>query len=262
MSRPPRKPGERLLRRGRLRQRLEPFAAPSRTIVNPFRSSSNALSRVCAAARLCSSPPAPFGARGTVLNKALLASLSPARSRAVVVTALGVTQIFAWGCSYYLIAVLAEPIAVETGWAQAWIVGGVSLGLLTAGAISPWVGRAIAALGGRPVLAVKRGISGDGPPGAGAGAIASGLCGGLAGDWIGHGRGPLRSGLCDSRAPLRPWRTLGDHHADAVRRLRQHDMLASFSVSRSPSGMARRVCGLRRLPALRRAADLFSRRAA
>ena len=68
------------------------------------------------------------------------------------------TQIFAWGSSYYLIAVLAGPIAVETGWAQAWIVGGVSLGLLTAGAISPWVGRAIAALGGRPVLAVSAGF--------------------------------------------------------------------------------------------------------
>ncbi len=81
-----------------------------------------------------------------------------ARSRAVVVTALGVTQIFAWGSSYYLIAVLAEPIAVETGWARAWVVGGVSLGLLTAGAISPWVGRAIAALGGRPVLAVSAGF--------------------------------------------------------------------------------------------------------
>lgn len=99
-----------------------------------------------------------FWGAGTVLNKALLASLSPARSRAVVVTALGVTQIFAWGCSYYLIAVLAEPIAVETGWARAWVVGGVSLGLLTAGAISPWVGRAIAALGGRPVLAVSAGF--------------------------------------------------------------------------------------------------------
>ena len=81
-----------------------------------------------------------------------------ARSRVAVITALGVTQIFAWGSSYYLLAVLAEPIAAETGWARAWIVGGVSLGLLTAGAISPWVGRAIAALGGRPVLAVSAGF--------------------------------------------------------------------------------------------------------
>ena len=85
-----------------------------------------------------------------------------ARSRGAVITALGVTQIFAWGSSYYLLAVLAEPIAAETGWARAWIVGGVSLGLLTAGAISPWVGRAIAALGGRPVLAVSAVLLGTG----------------------------------------------------------------------------------------------------
>ena len=189
-------------------------------------------------------------------------TFAEARSRGVVITALGVTQIFAWGSSYYLLAVLAEPIAAETGWARAWIVGGVSLGLLTAGAISPWVGRAIAALGGRPVLAVSAGFLGDWPPRAGAGAIASSLCGGLAGDRIGHGRGPLRSGLCNTRAPLRPWRTLSDHHTDPVRRLREHDMLASFSASRSPFGMARRVHGLRWLSSLRRAPSLFSCRAA
>jgi hypothetical protein len=69
-----------------------------------------------------------------------------------------VTQIFAWGSSYYLLAVLAKPIAAETGWAQAWVVGGVSIGLLTAGVASPFVGRAIARLGGRPVLAVSAGL--------------------------------------------------------------------------------------------------------
>jgi hypothetical protein len=31
--------------------------------------------------------------------------------RRVVVSALGVTQILAWGSSYYLLAVLAQPIA-------------------------------------------------------------------------------------------------------------------------------------------------------
>jgi hypothetical protein len=29
--------------------------------------------------------------------------------QSVVITALGITQIFAWGCSYYLLAVLATP---------------------------------------------------------------------------------------------------------------------------------------------------------
>jgi MFS family permease len=76
-------------------------------------------------------------------------------SRAVIISALGVTQIFAWGTSYYLPAVLAAPIVAETGWSLAWVVGGLSLGLLTAGVISPWVGRAIALRGGRPVLALS-----------------------------------------------------------------------------------------------------------
>ena len=79
-------------------------------------------------------------------------------SRAVVITALGVTQIFAWGASYYLPAVLAAPIAADTGWSLTWVVGGLSLGLLTAGLVSPWVGRGIAARGGRPVLAVSAGL--------------------------------------------------------------------------------------------------------
>ena len=79
-------------------------------------------------------------------------------SRAVIISALGVTQIFAWGTSYYLPAVLAAPIVADTGWSLAWVVGGLSLGLLTAGLISPWVGRAIALRGGRPVLAVSAGL--------------------------------------------------------------------------------------------------------
>ena len=52
---------------------------------------------------------------------------------AIVVTGLGLTQILAWGSSYYLPAVLAAPIAAETGWPLTWIVGGLSLGLLDRG---------------------------------------------------------------------------------------------------------------------------------
>jgi predicted metal-binding membrane protein len=38
------------------------------------------------------------------------------RHRNIVIGALGLVQIIAWGSSYYLIAVLAKPIADDTGW--------------------------------------------------------------------------------------------------------------------------------------------------
>lgn len=70
----------------------------------------------------------------------------------VVITALGTTQILAWGSSFYLPAVLAGPIATDTGWSLAWVVAGLSIGLLVAGLLSPWIGRTIDHKGGRPVL--------------------------------------------------------------------------------------------------------------
>jgi MFS family permease len=78
--------------------------------------------------------------------------------RRVVITALGAMQILAWGSSYYLLAVLAKPIADDTGWALAWIVGGLSLGLLVEGLVSPYVGDAIERYGGRPILAISAGF--------------------------------------------------------------------------------------------------------
>jgi predicted MFS family arabinose efflux permease len=76
-------------------------------------------------------------------------------NRWIVVTALGVTQILAWGSTFYLIGVLADKIAQDTGWPYDWVAGGVSVGLLMAGVVSPRVGRAIGRWGGRPVLALS-----------------------------------------------------------------------------------------------------------
>jgi predicted MFS family arabinose efflux permease len=71
--------------------------------------------------------------------------------RRVIITALGITQIFAWGSTFYLPAVLAPLIAGDT--AYDLTVGGVSVGLLVAGLASPRVGHLIADKGGRPILA-------------------------------------------------------------------------------------------------------------
>jgi predicted MFS family arabinose efflux permease len=73
----------------------------------------------------------------------------------VVISALGMTQILAWGSSYYLPAVLAKPIAADTGWPLSLVAAGLSLGLLASGLASPRVGRAIDRFGGRPVLALS-----------------------------------------------------------------------------------------------------------
>jgi MFS family permease len=70
-----------------------------------------------------------------------------------IIAVLGFTQCLSWGSSYYLLAVLAKPIAAGTGWSLTWVVGGVSLGLLIAGFASPGMGRAVERYGGRPVLA-------------------------------------------------------------------------------------------------------------
>lgn len=70
-----------------------------------------------------------------------------------VISALGIVQILTWGSSYYLMAVLAAPIAADTGWPTPWVVGAISVALVCAGLASPKVGRAIAHFGGRPVLA-------------------------------------------------------------------------------------------------------------
>jgi MFS family permease len=76
-----------------------------------------------------------------------------APSPRLIVPALGVTQILAWGSTYYLPTVLAKPIVAETGWSLTWVVGGISLGLLTSGLAAPLIGRTIHRRGGRPVLA-------------------------------------------------------------------------------------------------------------
>jgi MFS family permease len=75
--------------------------------------------------------------------------------RRIVVAALGVTQILAWGSTFYLLGVLGNEIARNTGWSYDWVTSGVSIGLLMAGVVSPRVGRAISKWGGRLTLAVS-----------------------------------------------------------------------------------------------------------
>jgi hypothetical protein len=80
----------------------------------------------------------------------------------VIVPALGVAQIFAWGSTFYLLGVLALPIVADTAWPLDGIMGGVSLGLLVAGLILPRVGRMIGEKGGGVILAAGAMLLGAG----------------------------------------------------------------------------------------------------
>lgn len=69
-----------------------------------------------------------------------------------LVLALGLSQLLAWGLSYYLIGLFGGQIAAETGWSLPLVHAGFSLALLVMGVASPAVGRRIERHGGRPVM--------------------------------------------------------------------------------------------------------------
>jgi MFS family permease len=83
----------------------------------------------------------------------MIVTISRVTSARGVVVTLGLLQILAWGSTFYLLGVLGKPIAADTGWPFAGVIGGLSTALITASMVSPLVGRIIAARGGRPVLA-------------------------------------------------------------------------------------------------------------
>lgn len=72
----------------------------------------------------------------------------------VAVNALGITQITAWGTSYYCLGVLAKPIVAETGWPMTTVFLGFSVALLVMGLISTSVGGLLDRIGARAVMAV------------------------------------------------------------------------------------------------------------
>jgi predicted MFS family arabinose efflux permease len=72
----------------------------------------------------------------------------------VAVNALGLTQITAWGTSYYCLGVLAKPIVTETGWAMSTVFLGFTVALLVMGVISTTVGRLIDRIGAGTVMSI------------------------------------------------------------------------------------------------------------
>lgn len=81
--------------------------------------------------------------------------MSSDASQRPVVVVLGLTQTLAWASSYYIPAILADPIARDLGTSSTSVFAAFSASLLVAAAIGPRVGRTIDAIGGRRVLAVS-----------------------------------------------------------------------------------------------------------
>ena len=69
-----------------------------------------------------------------------------------LVWTLGVSQLIAWGTTYYLIALFGEAITAENGWSRTVVYGGFSAALVVMGLTSAAVGRAIDRHGGAPVM--------------------------------------------------------------------------------------------------------------
>ncbi len=70
------------------------------------------------------------------------------------VLALGITQITAWGTTYYALGVLAGPIIEDRGWSRSIVFFGFSLALLAMSAVSTTIGRMIDVHGGRKIMSV------------------------------------------------------------------------------------------------------------
>src|SRR5262245_36341895 len=75
--------------------------------------------------------------------------------RAAIVAALGTTQTLAWASSYYLTAIIADPMASSFGISTSAIFAAFSAALLLAALAGPRIGRQIDRLGGREVLSLS-----------------------------------------------------------------------------------------------------------
>ncbi|MFJ4394418.1 MFS transporter [Pseudomonas sp. NPDC089396] len=62
-------------------------------------------------------------------------------------------QILVWGGSFFLLAVMGEPIMRDTGWGSQWVYGALSLSLMVSALLAPLSSRLVARYGGRAQLA-------------------------------------------------------------------------------------------------------------
>ena len=108
-----------------------------------------------------------------------------------VIVALGTAQTLAWGSSYYLPAILADPIARDLGISSNWLFAVFSASLVISALLGPRVGRQIDRVGGRQVLCVSNIVLAAGLALLGASASLLDDVGGLAAAGHRHGLRPV-----------------------------------------------------------------------
>lgn len=77
------------------------------------------------------------------------------RRQLSIILTLGTTQTLAWASSYYLPAILADPMARDLGISSNWIFGAFSASLVISALLGPRIGRQIDLVGGRQVLSMS-----------------------------------------------------------------------------------------------------------
>jgi predicted MFS family arabinose efflux permease len=77
--------------------------------------------------------------------------LDPAR-RTTIVVLIGLTQTLGFASTYYIPAVLAEPMAKDLGLSSIWVFTAFSAAMITSALIGPVAGRHVDRLGGRGLL--------------------------------------------------------------------------------------------------------------
>ena len=123
--------------------------------------------------------------------------------RRIVVPALGISQTLAWASSYYLPAILADPIARDLALSSNWLFGLFTAALVISGMIGPEVGGQIDAFGGRGVLSLSNLVIATGLLMLGFAHGLAMLGGRLRGARGRYGPRSLRCGVRDARAHLR-----------------------------------------------------------
>lgn len=72
-----------------------------------------------------------------------------------IILALGTAQTLAWASSYYLPALLADPMGRDLGVSSNWIFGAFSAALVISAMLGPRIGQQIDLVGGRQVLSAS-----------------------------------------------------------------------------------------------------------